>query len=35
MMIQPLQGGIQIVGLVRADFGCEELRPDEVAQHLL
>ena len=35
MMIQPLHGGIQIVGLVRADFGGEELRPDEVAQHLL
>ena len=35
MMIQPLHGGIQIVGLVRADFGGEELRPDEVVQHLL
>ena len=35
VVVQPLHGGIQIVGLVRADFGCEELRPDEVAQHLL
>ena len=35
VVVQPLHGGIQIVGLVRADFGGEELRPDEVAQHLL
>lgn len=35
MVIQPLQGGIEIVGLVGADLGGEELRPDKVAQHLL
>ena len=35
MVIQPLQGGVQIVGLVGADLGDKELRPDEVAQHLL
>ncbi len=35
MVIQPLHGGVEIVGLVGADFGGEELRPDEVAQHLL
>ena len=35
MMIQPLQSGVQIVGLVGADFGGEKLRPDEVTQHLL
>lgn len=35
MAIQPLQGGVQIVGLVRTDLGDEELRPNKVAQHLL
>ena len=35
MVIQPLQGGVQIVCLVGADLGGEKLRPNEVAQHLL
>lgn len=34
-MIQPLHSGVEIVGLVGTDLGGEELRPDEVAQHLL
>ena len=32
--IQPLQGGVQVVCLVWPDLGAEELRPDDVAQHL-
>ena len=35
MVIHPLQGGVHIFRPVRADLGGEELRPDEVAQHLL
>ena len=35
MVIHPLQGGVHIFRPVGADLGGEELRPDEVAQHLL
>lgn len=34
-MIHPLQSGVHIFRPVGADLGGEELRPDEVAQHLL
>lgn len=35
MVIHPFQGGVHIFRPVGADFGGEELRPDEMAQHLL
>lgn len=35
MVIHPLQGGVHIFRPVGADLGGEELRPDEMAQHLL
>lgn len=35
VVIHLFQGGVHIFSPVRADLGREELRPDEVAQHLL
>ena len=35
MVIHPLQSGVKVFCPVGPDLGNEELRPDEVAQHLL